>query len=123
MPAMGMRMWQWLVLGLVTVSMGWGAALADEAPAGPRRVEIRGDVRVDGSVTWSDAHYQVCGNVVLLPGGTLTVERATVELMGRYDREFIDLAKIVRGEKKLAWDAAHDIAVHETLLRASGIWS
>jgi len=41
---------------------------------------------------------------------------------GRYDREFIDLAKIVRGEKKLAWDAAHDIAVHETLLRASGIW-
>lgn len=42
---------------------------------------------------------------------------------GRYDREFIDLAKIVRGEKKLAWDAAHDIAVHETLLRASGIWS
>jgi predicted dehydrogenase len=42
---------------------------------------------------------------------------------GRYDREFIDLAKIVRGEKKLAWDAAHDIAVHETLLRAAGIWS
>jgi hypothetical protein len=42
---------------------------------------------------------------------------------GRYDREFIDLAKIVRGEKKLAWDAAHDLAEPETLLRASGIWS
>jgi len=42
---------------------------------------------------------------------------------GRYDHEFIDLAKVVRGEKKLAWDAAHDIAVHETLLRAAGIWS
>ena len=42
---------------------------------------------------------------------------------GRYDLEFIDLAKIVHGEKKLAWDAAHDIAVHETLLRAAGIWS
>lgn len=42
---------------------------------------------------------------------------------GRYDHEFIDLAKIVRGEKKLAWDAVHDIAVHETLLRAAGIWS
>jgi predicted dehydrogenase len=38
---------------------------------------------------------------------------------GRYDAEFIDLARIVRGEKKLAWDAAHDIAVHETVLRAS----
>jgi predicted dehydrogenase len=40
---------------------------------------------------------------------------------GRYDGEFMDLAKIIRGEKKLAWNAAHDIAVHETLLRASGM--
>jgi len=39
---------------------------------------------------------------------------------GRYDGEFIDLAKVIRGEKKLAWDAAHDIAVHETVLLASG---
>lgn len=38
---------------------------------------------------------------------------------GRYDGEFIDLAKIIRGEKKLAWDAAHDIAVHETVMLAS----
>jgi predicted dehydrogenase len=42
---------------------------------------------------------------------------------GRYDLEFVDLAKIVRGEKKLAWDAAHDIALHETVLRASGVWT
>ncbi len=41
---------------------------------------------------------------------------------GRYDREFMDLAKVVRGEKKLAWDAAHDVAVHETVLRAAGVW-
>lgn len=40
----------------------------------------------------------------------------------RYAGEFTDLAKVVRGEKKLAWDAAHDIAVHETVLRASGVW-
>ncbi len=40
---------------------------------------------------------------------------------GRYDAEFLDLAKIVRGEKKLAWDAAHDIAVQEAVLRASGM--
>lgn len=38
----------------------------------------------------------------------------------RYAGEFADLAKVVRGEKKLAWDAAHDIAVHEAVLRASG---
>lgn len=42
---------------------------------------------------------------------------------GRYDAEFVDLAQVVRGEKALAWDAAHDIAVHETALRAAGAWS
>jgi predicted dehydrogenase len=41
---------------------------------------------------------------------------------GRYDGEFADLAKVIRGEKRLDWDAAHDIAVHETTLRAAGIW-
>ena len=40
----------------------------------------------------------------------------------RYAAEFVDLAKVVRGEKQLAWDAAHDIAVHETVLRAAGMW-
>lgn len=40
----------------------------------------------------------------------------------RYAAEFVDLAKVVRGEKKLAWDAAHDIAVHETVMRAAGVW-
>lgn len=39
----------------------------------------------------------------------------------RYQGEFVDLAEIVCGRKKLAWDAAHDIAVHETVLRASGM--
>lgn len=41
---------------------------------------------------------------------------------GRYDGEFRDLARVIRGAKKLAWDAAHDIAVHETALRAAGAW-
>ena len=40
----------------------------------------------------------------------------------RYAAEFVDLAKVVQGEKKLAWNAAHDIAVHETVLRAAGGW-
>jgi predicted dehydrogenase len=52
--------------------------------------------------------------------GTQTIQLNVPK--GRYDLEFVDLAKIVRGEKKLAWDAAHDIAVHETVLRAAGIW-
>jgi len=41
---------------------------------------------------------------------------------GRYDLEFVDLAQVVRGEKKLAWDATHDITLHETVLKAAGVW-
>jgi len=40
---------------------------------------------------------------------------------GRYDEEFIDLAHVLRGEKTLHWTAAHDVAVHETVLRAAGL--
>ena len=40
----------------------------------------------------------------------------------RYADEFRDLAKVIRGEKDLAWNASHDIAVHETALRAAGAW-
>ena len=40
---------------------------------------------------------------------------------GRYDEEFLDFAKVVRGKKHLAWDASHDIATHEAVLRASGM--
>ena len=38
---------------------------------------------------------------------------------GRYDEEFLDLAKVIRAEKTLAWDAKHDLAAHEAVLRAS----
>lgn len=41
---------------------------------------------------------------------------------GRYDAEFADLAKVVRGEKAFAWSAEHDINVHETALRAAGVF-
>jgi predicted dehydrogenase len=40
----------------------------------------------------------------------------------RYELEFVDLARVVRGEKPLAWNAEHDIAVHEVSMRAAGIW-
>jgi predicted dehydrogenase len=38
---------------------------------------------------------------------------------GRYDGDLYDLAKVVRGEKKLRWDSSHDVAMHEALLRAA----
>ncbi|MFN3150689.1 Gfo/Idh/MocA family protein [Bremerella sp.] len=47
----------------------------------------------------------------------LTLKRAG----GRYDGEFTDLAKVIRGEKQLAWDRQHDLAVHEVVLKAAGM--
>lgn len=43
---------------------------------------------------------------------------------GRYDAEFVELARVIRsgGRERLRWDAAHDVAVHETVLRAAGVW-
>ena len=40
---------------------------------------------------------------------------------GRYNGEFEDLARAIRGEKKLEWTFAHDLNTHETLLSASGM--
>ena len=39
---------------------------------------------------------------------------------GRYDEEFRDLARVLRG-RAFAWSADHDIAVHATALRAAGL--
>jgi predicted dehydrogenase len=39
----------------------------------------------------------------------------------RYIGEFRDFALAIAGEKPLAWDAAHDIAVQATALRAAGL--
>lgn len=39
---------------------------------------------------------------------------------GRYDGEFRALFSAIATHKPLPWDAAHDIAVHETELKASG---
>jgi len=46
-----------------------------------------------------------------------------VQLKGgrSYVAEFIDLAKVIRQEKKLAWSYEHDLIVHETLLRICGM--
>jgi len=40
---------------------------------------------------------------------------------GRYDGEFADLAKVIRGEKKFGFSFEHDVIVQETLLLASGL--
>lgn len=39
----------------------------------------------------------------------------------RYVADLADLARVIRGEQKFAWSPAHDLAVQETILRASGL--
>jgi predicted dehydrogenase len=41
--------------------------------------------------------------------------------VGRYDAEFKDLANVIQGKKKLAWNSEHDVTVQESVLLASGI--
>ena len=52
--------------------------------------------------------------------GTQTVKLAG-RRGGRYDGEFADLAKVIRGEKEFDWSYEHDLAVQETVLLASGM--
>jgi predicted dehydrogenase len=40
---------------------------------------------------------------------------------GRYDGDFAELAKVIRGEKKLDFTPQHDLAVEETVLQASAL--
>ena len=47
----------------------------------------------------------------------------TVQLKGgrSYQAEFKDLARVIRGEKKLEWSYRHDLEVHRTLLEVCGM--
>ena len=58
------------------------------------------------------------------PHGALKAGLQSVTLpkmTGRYDGEFLNLAEVLRGEKPFDWDAEHDLAAHEAILRASGL--
>ncbi len=58
------------------------------------------------------------------PRGDFKAGTQTVELerpAGRYDGDMLDLAAVIRGEKQFQWNAAHDLATHESILRASGL--
>ena len=40
---------------------------------------------------------------------------------GRYDDQLVELARVIRGQIDNPYPPSHDLAVHETVLRASGI--
>ena len=43
------------------------------------------------------------------------------KMPGRYDDQLAELARIIRGEEASRYPAEHDLAVHETILRASNL--
>jgi predicted dehydrogenase len=51
--------------------------------------------------------------------GTQAVELR--RMPGRYDDQLADFARVVRGDKAVDYGPDHDLTVHETLLRASGM--
>ena len=64
---------------------------AGESPGEARvrpTVTISEDVHVRGRVEWSDADYQIHGNILLHEGGELIANNATIQLMCTYTREF-----------------------------------
>ena len=75
-------------------------------------MEIRPIEHPEARLTLSSAHgeYKAGRQTLTFPKGR-----------GRYDGDFEDLAKVIRGEKALEFSAAHDLAVHEIILRASGL--
>lgn len=93
-------------------------------------------LEVDGG---SRRHFVICGT-----GGTLHIEpldapkqvrltlaqdhgkyhrgsqEVSIEPYTRYVDDIADFARVIRAEKTLAWSPIHDLAVQETVLRASG---
>jgi predicted dehydrogenase len=43
------------------------------------------------------------------------------KMAGRYDDQLVELARVIRGEIESPYSPSHDLAVHETVLRASGM--
>ena len=43
------------------------------------------------------------------------------KMAGRYDDQLVELARAIRGEIESPYSPSHDLAVHETILRASGM--
>ncbi len=75
-------------------------------------MDIRPIEHPEARLTLAAAHreYKAGRQVLTFPKGR-----------GRYDGDFADLAKVIRGEKAHDFPPAHDLAVHETILLASGL--
>ncbi|MDD4871153.1 MAG: Gfo/Idh/MocA family oxidoreductase [Kiritimatiellae bacterium] len=56
-----------------------------------------------------------------VPGYKKGAHEIPLPKLPRFDGEFLDLSRVIRGEKVFEYSHAHDLAVQETVLRASGM--
>ena len=88
-----------------------------------RRFQIAGDrgvIEIQPMEPGNQLELSLAGPKGGYKRGTQTV-KLSGRRGGRYDGEFADLARVIRGEARLAWSFEHDLAVQETVLRASGM--
>jgi predicted dehydrogenase len=92
-------------------------------PAGGRRRQFS-LVGTEGSIEIRPLEPPALSLFLEKPRGDFMAGSQAVRLPptgGRYDGELIDLARAVRGEGALPYGAAHDLEVHEAVLRAAGM--
>ena len=75
-------------LSLVGCALLWGLAGPSGAEGVLPVVELQGGVTIAEPTHWENAHYRLHGNLILAPGGVLTAENCTIELMNTYTRQF-----------------------------------
>ena len=96
------------------------SALMDVAGEQRRQFVVCGD---HGTVELRPLEPAACRLSLDQPRGTH--QKGWQELsfpnLPRYDADLADLARVIRGEAEFAFTPAHDIAVQETILRASGL--
>ena len=83
----------------------------------------KGTLRLDQPRDTVKVCREVKGSMVMSAESRFKKGENAVSLgvsQGRYDEEFRDLARVLRGQT-FGWSADHDIAVHATALRAAGL--
>lgn len=93
--------------------------------------EVQGERRRQFVVCGTRGTYDI--RLLEPPAARLSLDKAQGEytagyqdlklppMAGRFDGDFIDLAKVIRGEKAFGFSPEHDLAVQETVLLASGL--
>ena len=97
------------------------SALMEVAGGRRRQIVVCGD---EGTIAIRPLEPPTLSLTLSQPHGTFSRGTRDVELPqlgGRYDGDFKDLVRVLRGEKELEFSYQHDLAVQKAVLQASGL--